>query len=393
MPASRKRSPLNRVLGRLDNLDAVNLTNLVQRLARERGLLEAVFNTIREGVLVVDAAGSVHYSNDAARRLTGLKPEDMAGMSWWKFIPGLSMPVDLAGIGSGGSIVTREVELTYPEPRIVRLYLVPLGDDATTPEHDPLWAVILSDITKDRLSTTELIESERLSSIFLLAAGVAHEIGNPLNSLTIHLQLMQRNLAKQRRTKSTEKLEEGLRICREEVGRLDGIIRNFLEAIRPKPVEFRDVQPLVLLEESLRFLATELQNRSIEVEIEAESPLPVIAGDADQLKQVFFNLIKNAMEAMEPGGRLKIKARCDDQSLHLHFADSGSGIKAEDLGRLFQPFQTTKSSGNGLGLMIVERILRSHGGQVGIDSQPGVGTIVTLSFPLKHRRVRLLGNG
>jgi signal transduction histidine kinase len=107
---------------------------------------------------------------------------------------------------------------------------------------------------------------------------------------------------------------------------------------------------------------------------------------------VFFNVVKNAMEAMEAGGRLKVRVRSDDDHLHLHFADSGSGIRGEDVGRLFQPFHTTKSSGNGLGLMIVERILRAHGGLVGIDSQEGVGTVVTLSLPLQHRRVRLLGS-
>lgn len=393
MSHSRKKSPLDRVLGRLDNLDAVNLTNLVQRLARERGLLEAVFNTIREGILVVDTAGAVHYSNDAARRMTGLGEQDMARVSWWKFVPGLGAPVGDTGPGGSPPVMTREVELSYPEPRFVRIYLVPLRDAGGGLERDPMWTVILTDITKEKVSTTELIESERLSSIFMLAAGVAHEIGNPLNSVTIHLQLMQRQLAKLRRTRTTERLEHGLRICREEVERLDGIIRNFLEALRPGEMRMQEVSIMVLLEDSLRFLGAELANRSISVELEAASSVPAILGDPNQIKQVFFNLIKNAMEAMETGGRLVIRIRSDDEHLHVHFADSGSGIRAEELGKLFQPFQTTKARGNGLGLMIVERILRSHGGKVGIDSQSGRGTVVTVSFPLKEHRIRMLGEG
>jgi signal transduction histidine kinase len=111
------------------------------------------------------------------------------------------------------------------------------------------------------------------------------------------------------------------------------------------------------------------------------------------LKQVFFNLIKNAMEAMQPGGRLSIKIRSDDDSVYVAIADTGSGILPEDLAKLFQPYHTTKVSGHGLGLMIVQRIMRDHGGHVGIESKQGVGTVVTLQFPQKHRRIRMLQSG
>ena len=118
--------------------------------------------------------------------------------------------------------------------------------------------------------------------------------------------------------------------------------------------------------------------------------LPMVMADRNQLKQVFFNIAKNAMEAMQPGGRLRIKTRTDDDNVYLLFGDTGSGIKPEDLVRLFQPYHTTKPGGTGLGLMIVQRIMREHGGQVGLESKEGVGTIVTLQFPRKDRRVRML---
>jgi signal transduction histidine kinase len=112
--------------------------------------------------------------------------------------------------------------------------------------------------------------------------------------------------------------------------------------------------------------------------------------DRNQLKQVFFNLVKNAMEAMTAGGKLSIRVRADDDSVYLLFADTGSGIKTEDLPKLFSPYHTTKTGGHGLGLMIVQRIMRDHGGHVGIESKQGTGTVVTLQFPQKHRRVRML---
>jgi two-component system, sporulation sensor kinase E len=117
---------------------------------------------------------------------------------------------------------------------------------------------------------------------------------------------------------------------------------------------------------------------------------PVIMADRNQLKQVFFNLVKNAMEAMQTGGKLAVRVRADDDSVFIRIADTGAGIRTEDLAKLFSPYHTTKAGGHGLGLMIVQRIMRDHGGHVGIESKEGVGTVVTLQFPQKHRRVRML---
>ncbi len=392
--AGKKNSSLDRVLGRLDTLDSVNLANLVQRLARERGLFEEIFNTLQEGVLVITLDGEIDYANDAAHRLIGLGEDELAGQTLWRLIPGLrpslggTLEDDTA---AALPVVAREFELTYPEPRTVRLYMVPFRGEARGDARR--FAVILTDVTRDKHATAQQLEDERTSSILLLAAGVAHELGNPLNSLTIHLQLITRKLKKLKASKDTDSLVESVDVCRAEVARLDGIIAHFLEAIRPQPPDLAELDLAEVLAEVLRFQQREFADRRIAVEVEASGDLPVVMADRNQLKQVFFNLAKNALDAMEPGGRLKIRARADDDSVFLLFGDSGSGIKQEDLVRVFQPYHTTKPGGHGLGLMIVQRILREHGGQVGIESKEGVGTVVTLQFPRKDRRVRMLGAG
>ena len=392
--AGKKNSSLDRVLGRLDTLDSVNLANLVQRLARERSLFEEIFNTLQEGVLVITLDGEIDYANDAAHRLIGLGGDELAGQILWRLIPGLrpslggTLEDDTA---AALPVVAREFELTYPEPRTVRLYMVPFRGDARGDARR--FAVILTDVTRDKHATAQQLEDERTSSILLLAAGVAHELGNPLNSLTIHLQLITRKLNKLKASRDTESLVESVDVCRAEVARLDGIIAHFLEAIRPQPPDLAELDLAEVLAEVLRFQQREFADRRIAVEVEASGDLPVVMADRNQLKQVFFNLAKNALDAMEPGGRLKIRARADDDSVFLLFGDSGSGIKQEDLVRVFQPYHTTKPGGHGLGLMIVQRILREHGGQVGIESKEGVGTVVTLQFPRKDRRVRMLGGG
>jgi signal transduction histidine kinase len=140
----------------------------------------------------------------------------------------------------------------------------------------------------------------------------------------------------------------------------------------------------------LHFQQGELADRGISVEAETTADLPVVMADRNQLKQVFFNVIKNALEAMQPGGKLRIVTRADDDRVYLLFGDTGAGIKQDDMLRLFEPYHTTKPTGHGLGLMIVQRIMREHGGQVGIESRPGTGTVVTLQFPRKDHRVRML---
>ena len=388
----KKNSSLDRVLGRLDTLDSVNLANLVQRLARERGLFEDIFNTLQEGVLVISADGRIEYANASAQRLVGLGDEALAGETLWKLVPGLrnSLEASLDDADASPPVVSREFELTYPEARSVRLYMVPFhAEGKGAPRR---FAVILSDITQDKQTTAARIESERTSSILLLAAGVAHELGNPLNSLTIHLQLIERKLKKLKLAKEADSasLNESIRICEDEVRRLDGIVSNFLEAIRPRPPDLAETNLSDVLTEVLTFQHSELADRGIKVEAVMSPDLPPVMADRNQLKQVFFNLIKNAVEAMQPGGQLKIRSRADDESVFLLFGDSGAGIKQEDLGRLFQPYHTTKPGGHGLGLMIVQRIMREHGGQIGIESKEGVGTVVTLQFPRKDRRVRML---
>jgi two-component system, sporulation sensor kinase E len=386
--AGKKHSSLDRVLGRLDTLDSVNLANLVQRLARERGLFEEIFNTLQEGVLVISAEGAIEYGNAAAHRLIGLGDDELAGQTLWRLMPGLRPSLDEGPAGAALPVIAREFELTYPEPRTVRLGMVPIRGEGHGAARR--FVAILNDITRDKRTTDQRIEDERTSSILLLAAGVAHELGNPLNSLTIHLQLIGRKLKKLKASKDADSLAESLRVCRGEVTRLDGIISNFLEAIRPHPPDLVETNLADVLAEVLRFQQREFADRGVVVEAETPAALPPVMADRNQLKQVFFNLTKNAMEAMQPGGKLKIKSHADDDSVFLLFGDSGAGIKQEDIARIFQPYHTTKPSGHGLGLMIVQRIMREHGGQVGLESKEGLGTIVTLQFPRKDRRVRML---
>ena len=341
-----KNTGLEKILGRIEDLDSVNLGILVQRLARERKMQETVFNTIQDGVIVIDSDGVVQYANDAALGLIGLKGNDIGVTRLWKMVPDLAKSIDLEtvmGEKKSAPVLSREIELNYPDHRVVRLYMVPI--DAQVGHDDSGgYVIVLSDLTEERVSMEERLESERIDSIVRLAAGVAHELGNPLNSLTIHLQLIERKLKKLAKQPDATKLTESLQVCQGEVERLDGIITHFLKAIRPQKLELNALDLLGLVEDVLRVQEAELSNRKLEVKVEVSDDLPTILGDRDQIKQAFFNLIKNAMEAMQPAGSLRILARRDDDYVYLQFVDTGSGISEEDLSKVFQAVHFGKLS-------------------------------------------------
>ncbi|MGE4551059.1 MAG: ATP-binding protein [Opitutales bacterium] len=390
--SDRKKSSLDRILGRLDNLDTVNLANLVQRLFKERRFLETVINVVQDGILVINAEGTIQFANQQGCRLIGLKEKDIGKSSLWKIVPDLTRTLELSPEDgrTEPTVISREVRLTYPENRYVRLHVVPI-EGTPRSRKGRSYAVILTDVTEDKLSTEELIESEKTSSIMMLAAGVAHELGNPLNSLNIHLQLMDR-LSPKKADETSDKFKKSLNICRDEVKRLDRIISNFLEAIRPSKPNFKPVDLLAVLEQVLGLLELEFEEKDVQVEIEISEKAPSVHADPDQIKQVFFNVIKNAVDAMGKNPRLKVFLRSDEEYVYLQFADSGKGISKEDLSKVFQPYFTTKEEGHGLGMMIVHRIMRAHGGQVGIESKTGTGTVITLQFPHADRSLRLLEN-
>jgi signal transduction histidine kinase len=290
------------------------------------------------------------------------------------------------------------MEIFYPTNRFINFYVVPLIIERRAPNDGSTelaaeavgHAMILRDITESRRSTQQTIESERLSALTLLAAGVAHEIGNPLNSLHIHLQLMERKVKKLRAAEDKRELQESIDIARAEINRLDSIVTQFLRAIRPsKPhLQPEDINSIVL--EAVSFFRPEIKDRDIVVETELRSDLPPLELDRDQMKQVFYNAIKNSFEAMKRRGILRIRTDRDDTHVKISFTDTGGGISAENLSHVFEPYFTTKAAGSGLGLLIVRRIVREHGGELSIESSEGKGLTLTIRLPLLDRRVRML---
>jgi len=411
---------LDRLLGRIDKLDTKNVQAIINQLARERSFLETIFNTIEDGILVLDHDGKLIYSNEPARRLLGLH-SDSEGQRIIEWIPELEWEKVKSALSDKTSKSVRyEIELHFPRPKFIRVY-------ATAIENEPRnltgILLILHDETNTRQKTLEMVEAERLFAASLLASTVAHEIGNPLNAINIHLQLIERELkrlkaalqAPPRNTTQTEesqppsptnhttsmnvieqalsRMDHFLNVAKTEIGRLDNIVRQFLSRLRPLTPKFTPANLNTVVERTIQLIQPEIEDRGLILETKLTASLPEILLDPDQIQQVLINLIKNAMQATTAGGHITIETGDEPEGVWVRIADTGKGMTKEQMANLFQPLTSSSGKGTGLGLMVVHRIVRSHGGRIEVTSQPGKGTSFTIWLPLPQRRPRLLDAG
>jgi signal transduction histidine kinase/putative methionine-R-sulfoxide reductase with GAF domain len=223
----------------------------------------------------------------------------------------------------------------------------------------------------------QLIRSEKLAALGQLAAGIAHEIRNPLTSINILIHSMAENLP------SGDSHKEDLKVIEEEIHRMNEILDQFLRFAKPATPLLEKADVSSIFEETLQLLRPHIEKQIIVVEKEFQS-LPIILMDREQMKQVFLNLLLNAIQAMPGGGHLTLRGQNseDGQWIHISIQDSGIGISSENINKLFDPFFSTKEGGIGLGLSITHRIIDQHHGKIEVESAPGKGTLFTIWLPI-----------
>lgn len=339
----------------IGKLSAEKLREQYELVADELARSEKLLDILQDGIVRIDAHGDVVRFNPAASALLGGAP---AGA--------------IASLGVAlGKASRREVAVTYPEARTLELRTIPFESETI---------LYLRDVTAEKASSEEALRAGATKAVCDLAAGVAHEIGNPLNAIAMSLQLLKRD--------PTD--VETIDTCMSQVKRLDGIVREFLTALRPRRPNLAPGSVAGPLKNCLAALKQQFEDRRITVTLDIPAALPNVAIDSAQMEQVFFNLLKNALEAMADGGTVDIAIDAGDQDVTVTFRDNGMGMDAEQLAHLFEPYRTTKEKGTGLGLMVTKRIVADHGGTIAAESAPGEGTSFTVTLPRLERRVRVL---
>ena len=373
---------LDKVAQRLDKLDAADRRRQFRQLADEIGFFESVFDTLREGVLVVSPTGDLLYANHAAESLTGCPCAKARGKPIRKTIPGWDWDNLLQPARDGWNRASaQELEVLYPEHRILEINAMPSKNGTV---------VLVRDVTLARAREESERESSRTDAVRDLAAGVAHEIGNPLNAISLNLQLLAREFRRESDEERRARLLHDIATAQNEVKRLEGIIKGFLSALRPAKLNLVPGTLLDPLTDTLDAMKAQFEDRRIETALNLPTALPTVLVDRAQMEQVFFNLIKNALEAMKDGGSLDVEVAADDRDVRVVIRDNGSGMDAATLAHIFEPYQTSKEHGSGLGLMLSRRIVHAHGGEIDVESKPGAGTAFTVRIPRLEKRVRRL---
>jgi len=373
-----------RALKKLEKLDTEQRRELLVSAVDEISLLETVLDSIHAGILVCDEENNLVMINKYARRMIPINSGEVQLWSAIKDERAVEFFRDI--LLNRERVVDREVDVKLQGRNILlSINVVPLVNDRRITGS----LIYIEDITEKRKTESRLRRAENLASLTTLAAGVAHEIKNPLGSISIHLQLLQKTLAK--KSKSSEKqTEKYFDVLKEEIERLNRIVVDFLFAVRPMTLELRegDINALVL--QITEFVRYEMERANILCLLELDEDLPKILMDERYMKQALLNLVMNAMAAMPKGGVFTIATNHVDNEIRISLCDTGVGISKENLAKIFEPYFTTKETGTGLGLTQVYKIIREHQGEITVDSEPGTGAEFKIILPIPQKEMRLI---
>src|SRR3989338_678019 len=375
---------IDRLIHRIDKIDKKNLQSYVLELGQDRNFLFSLFDHILEGVMVLSAKQEVVFINRRIRQLFDLSSEQSHERNYMTILQDTRLKARVQSALQERNEVSHEnIEVLIPRPMLIKLSL----------RYETIMAktysvILIENISQNEILIREQFQKENSKSIFELAAGIAHEIGNPLNSINIHLKLLS-NKIQSLKQKNTDPLTNELAILREETNRLDEIIRNFLRATRKKPLNYELTNINDLISKTVDFLRPELKESKIQVTQQLNAEIPLFLIDQDRMQQVFINLVKNSIQAMVRGGKLNIQTGLKDKLCFIQIQDTGVGIPESKLPKIFDAYFTTKEEGSGLGLMIAYQIISEHHGRIEATSKVNMGTTFRIVLPIRKEKLEL----
>jgi len=374
---------LSKIVGHISNLDRKQLESLIRKSVMNEQFLDLILNSMMEAIIAVDEKGTVLFANSSAYDLTGINSKELLDNRLINNIRDAALKEILQKTDLE-SFYTFDVKVKYPRLLSLVVQTIPIQKEiAVSSGNKKLTCLILiRDATYEYTQNTTKARETRLETMRFLTAGVAHEIGNPLGAIILHTQLMDRIFQKMSDAPEMEELKQINHVINEESARLKRIVADFLNAVRPLSTKFEFTDITNVFDETFLLLNEELKNKKIAL-IKDFSDIPKTMLDADQMRSVIINIVRNATDAMNNGGELTVSLNNKGNWIEITFSDTGDGMDKAQLERIFDPFFTTKTDGSGLGLLIVQRIINSHNGTVKVDSVPGEGTTITIELPVR----------
>ena len=352
-----------------------------EQVERLKDFSENIVGSLNVGVMALDLSGRVDSWNPQLEKLTGIPRGEAFGRSVDSLLPAdlVSELETRAGNGHGGEIYKFPLVNRAGQGLVVNVSVTPL-EDKNGAQLGRL--VLLDDITERMQLEQQLLQTEKLTSLGLLAAGVAHEVNTPLAVISNYIQMLARQLpGDDSRQKIIEKIVK-------QTFRASEIVNNLLNFSRTGAAEFSAVSLNEVIEETLTLVAHPFRASQVSVIKNLEEELPAVNGSGNRLQQVFLNLFLNARDAMPSGGMLEVRTSSQNGSVQVEVTDTGVGIPGENLRRIFDPFFTTKATGRGtgLGLSVSYGIVQEHKGRIDVSSTPGKGTSFRLEFPAMTKK-------
>jgi PAS domain S-box-containing protein len=372
----RKTSDLRQVSLKLEQAYHTLEERAIQ-LVNIQDYTQAILRSITSGVLTVGPDGSVTTANLAAERMLGMREEDMVPRKLsvlFRDDGGIQQALDRILSGRTPKLVSDVQAITRGGRTLHARIAIARMRDVGGREFGAV--VTMEDVSEVRALTDQLIRADRLAAMGELTAGVAHEVRNPLGIIRASVQLVEDSGGDQAR------VAEATWVIKQEIDRLDRVIKALLDFGRPSAPTLRRIDIEDVISDVVLFTRQFASQAEVEIETEFSAARPIVMADPDQLKQVFVNLVSNAVQAMDvTGGTILMRVWDDDTFVYVAVADNGPGMSAETLDKVFDPFYSTKDSGTGLGLTIVHRIIDQHGGRITVESVPGEGTTFTVALP------------
>lgn len=358
------------------------LKETAKSLANLRLLHERIIESIRSGLITTDLDGKIYTFNSAATEITGFTAEQVRGHSIFDYFGDIREPIELslASADVGEQTPRFETDLVTPEGFAVR---IGYGVARLFSENNEASGLIITfqDLTEIRSMEDSVRRKDRLAAVGRVAAGLAHEIRNPLGAMRGAIQVL--DSTTQRGSSQSELME----IILKESDRLNGIITNFLTYARPAAANFAETNIAEAIRETVKLLGHSPDVTDAHILLNnAGDDAVIINGDESQLKQIFWNLSRNAIQAMPEGGTLTIGLEnVPNNRIRITFTDTGKGMPPDQVEQLFEPFANSTSGGTGLGLSIVYQIVRDHNGSINVRSLEGIGTTITIDLPKDNR--------
>lgn len=385
-----------RALSKLPRMDTEEISRFIMMLDAQNEMLSNILDSLSDGILLLDHLRTVLYVNPAVSVLVPVfRKRNWYGLTLTELINDEDVVQFLQSSLDTVKTVTQEsAEFHYQRGGEIKSIIVTVSalssEMGETIEPGGTFALVhITDITERRKSETRLRRSESLASMTTVAAGVAHEIKNPLASISIHLQLLRKAFERKEQL-SKEDADRYISVIDEEINRLNAIVVDFLFAVRPMDVHPELTDLGAVLEELCDFITPETEEMDISLQREIAPFLPKVELDANLFKAALLNIIKNAMAAMPLGGLLSVTAKQEGDVVEIRIGDTGTGMSAETVGKIFEPYFTTKATGTGLGLTVVYKIIREHQGDISVHSVEGEGTVFTLSLPVPASERKVL---